>query len=84
MSFPTGSPELLRLDPDLGYSPKAACLCEEEDEEYGFVGWNEDVVGLAEVGGVGYPDDEFLKELATAGPLEVDGARVKWLPGPVS
>jgi hypothetical protein len=43
------------------------------------------LVGLAEVGGVGYAETEGVFELlVTAGPLEVDGARVKWLPGPVS
>jgi hypothetical protein len=48
-------------------------------------GWKEDLVGLAEVGGVGYEDTEAdLELLMTAGPLEVDGARMKWLPGPVS
>ncbi len=58
---------------------------EEDDEEYGLGGWNEDLVGLAEVGGVGYADDIGLgAALEVACPLEVDGARVNWLPGPVS
>jgi hypothetical protein len=76
---------LLRPCPELGYAPKAACLWDEVDAEYGFDGWNEDLVGLAEVGGVGYAFLEGDFELlVTAGPLEVNGARMKWLPGPVS
>ena len=44
------SPELFRRDPPSLKSPNASCLC---DGEYGFDGWKEDLVGLAEVGGVG-------------------------------
>jgi hypothetical protein len=37
--LPTGSSMLFRLEPALGYAPKAACLWEEEDdEEYGLGG----------------------------------------------
>jgi hypothetical protein len=74
------------LGPELGYAPNAACLWEEEeDDEYGLDGWNEDLVGLAEVGGVGYDDTEgVFAVLEVAGSLEVGVGRVKWLPGPVS
>ena len=42
------------------------------------MGWNEDLVGLADVGGVGYTcEDGVLELVATAGCLEVDAARVK-------
>jgi hypothetical protein len=43
------------------------------------------LVGLTEVGGVGYADViGVFAVLEVAGPMEADGARVKWLPGPVS
>jgi hypothetical protein len=83
--FPTDSSVLFRLGPTLEYPPNAACLWEEEDEEYGLDGWKEALVGLAEVGGVGYDETEGVFELlVNAGPLEVEGAWLKWLPGPVS
>jgi hypothetical protein len=73
--FPTGSSVLFRLVPALGYAPNAACLWEEEDEEYGLDGWKETLVGLAEVGGVGYDDTKGVFELfVIAGPLEVESA----------
>ena len=85
LPFPTASSVLFRLGPALEYPPNAACLWEEEEEEYGLDGWKEALVGLAEVGGVGYDDTEgVLKLLIIAGPLEVEGAWLKWLPGPVS
>jgi len=80
------SPELFRRDPPSLKSPKASCLC---DGEYGFDGWNEDFVGLAEVGGVGYDDtDACFEDLPNAGDFEVEldllTDDVKCVPGPVS
>lgn len=73
--FPRGLSVSFRLGPALGYPPNAACLWEEEVEEYGLDGWKEALVGLAEVGGVGYDDTEGVFELLEiAGPLEVEGA----------
>lgn len=44
------------LGPALAYSPNADCRWDEDAEEYGFDGWKELLVGLAEEGGVGSPE----------------------------
>lgn len=67
-------------------SPNASCLCE---GEYGFDGWNEDLVGLADVGGVGYVVTEgCFEDLSKAGDFEVEldlfTEDLKCVPGPVS